>query len=191
VTYRCPSHKHICINKEINRDYLDSYVISLLEREVFNKRSLKSISKKVEDARNSCNVESKNPSVAQELEIINEALQNVADAVASGLISDALIAKLQELERQKTSAEQRLKETYIRTDDISIDTELILSEYHDAKESPHLPGYRDFISNFIDKITVGKYVVDISLKTGLDICPELNTSYIIRRQEIYEQRNAI
>ena len=34
VTYRCPSNRHLCANKEINRDYIDSYVISLLEKEI-------------------------------------------------------------------------------------------------------------------------------------------------------------
>jgi len=72
--------------------------------------------------------------------------------------------------------------------DISIDTGFILAEYAAVKDSPSLPEYKTFISNFIDKIEVGKYTVNVTLKTGLDIFPELNTTYNVRRQEIYEYR---
>lgn len=57
---------------------------------------------------------------------------------------------------------------------------------HEVKNSPMLPMYCSFISNFIDKIEVGKYTVDITLKTELNICSNPDTTYLVRRQEIYE-----
>ena len=115
-------------------------------------------------------------------------MQNVADAVASGLISEALITKLKELEERKQTLEKQANEAQSPMQTIQIDTSLILSEYAEACQSPSLPAYKDFVSQFIDRIEVGKYVVDITLKTGLDVCPELNTTNHIRRQEIYEKR---
>ena len=188
VTYRCPSNRHICANKEINRDYIDSFVINLLEREIFNKQSLKKIVERIEERNSVPNNQEDSSSLSIELEEINQALKNVADAIASGLISDALISKLKELELQKESIEQRLNNSQVNEDTVTIDTDLILSQYRELKESPLLPSYRDFIANFIDKISVGKYRVEITLKTGLDIYPALDTSYTVRRQEIYERR---
>lgn len=112
----------------------------------------------------------------------------MADAVASGLISEALIAKLKELEERKQTLEKQANEVPSPMQTIQIDTSLILSEYAEVCQSPNLPAYKDFVSQFIDHIEVGKYVVDITLKTGLDICSDLNTTYNIRRQEIYEKR---
>ena len=71
---------------------------------------------------------------------------------------------------------------------VNIDTNMILSEYNEVSKSPNLPNYRAYITNFIDRIEVGKYMVDITLKTGLDIYPELNNTYHVRRQEIYEYK---
>lgn len=50
VTYRCPTHRHACSNKEINRDYLEGYVTDLLEKNIFNTSALKSISRKIEQS---------------------------------------------------------------------------------------------------------------------------------------------
>lgn len=41
VTYRCPSKRPACTNKEINRDYLEAAVVGLLEEELLNTSSLK------------------------------------------------------------------------------------------------------------------------------------------------------
>lgn len=186
VTYRCPNPRHICSNKEINSRYLESYTEKLLDKEIFNKSALNKISKKIKS------YESENPNITrkqslnEELEEISKALQNVADAVASGLISDALVEKLKELEEKKKKAENELLMLRSETSTVNIDTSMILSEYNEVSKSPNLPNYRAYITNFIDRIEVGKYMVDVTLKTGLDVYPELNNTYHIRRQEIYE-----
>lgn len=69
-----------------------------------------------------------------------------------------------------------------------VDVQLILSEYGKVKDSPSSPAYKDFIRSFISKIEIGRYYVTITLKTGLDILPTLDTTYTVRRQEIYEQQ---
>lgn len=75
----------------------------------------------------------------------------------------------------------------IQNADTEVDINLILSEYQSLKKSTSNPDYRDFIKSFIDRIDVGKYRVNITLKTGMDIFPELDTEYEVRRQEIYER----
>ena len=126
--------------------------------------------------------------IQQELEETNIALQNVADAIASGLISDMLVTKLNELEAQKGMLERKLLDSACDNKDVSIDTNLILTEYAELKDSPSLPEYKTFVASFVDKIEVGKYMVSITLKTGLDIFPELNTTYDVRREEIYRYK---
>ena len=190
VTYRCPTHKYACTNKEINRDYLERYVKSLLEKEIFNVSALKRLSKRIESKSATSTPKQQGLQMEQELKDVNTALQNVADAVASGLISDALVDKLNKLEERKQNLETQLQSAQSSTE-VSftpIDINLILSEYTSICQSPALPSYKEFISSFINRIEVGKYIVDITLKTGLDVCPMLDTTYPIRRQEVYEYR---
>lgn len=46
VTYRCPSQKYVCRNKEINKEYLERYVVQLLENEIFSPSALQNLAKK-------------------------------------------------------------------------------------------------------------------------------------------------
>lgn len=74
---------------------------------------------------------------------------------------------------------------------IDYSPELILQEYAQAKKATSSPEYKQLIQEFIDKIVVGKYCVEITLKTGMDIFPSLDTSVQIKRQEIYEKKGEV
>ena len=47
VTYRCQTKRYSCSNKEINRKFLDEYVIALLECEIFNPKPLRQICRNI------------------------------------------------------------------------------------------------------------------------------------------------
>ena len=188
VTYRCPSKKYACNNKEINRGYLESHVVALLEKHLLNSSSLYSIKQRIEKMASSGTNDTFLEETEKKLSDVKTALKNVADAVAAGLLSEALIERLKSLEQEKADIEAVLSESQPTSDDVTVDTKFILSQYAEVKDSPSSPAYKEFICSLIDKITVGKYTVSITLKTGLDIFPCLDTTFNIRRQEIYDQR---
>ena len=178
ITYRCPNKRRYCSNKEINRDYLESYVISLLETEIFSASAMKRIGKRVESNRKNHaeNLKATRQRLEEELSQTETVITNVANAIASGIISQALTKKLKELEEIKTQLLSTLSKSETEEQSIpEIDSQLILSKYKGLKSSPSFPEYKEFLQNFIDKIIIGKYAVDITLKTGLDIFPKLYT----------------
>lgn len=187
VTYRCPSKRYACTNKEINKGYLEEYVICLLESHILNASSLRIIKHKIEKTANRGVDADFVEQTKSKLSEVQTALKNVADAVAQGLLSEALIERLKSLEQEKAELEATLTQSQVVSDEVTIDTKLILSQYAGVKESPSSPAYKDFLCGFIDKIVVGKYTVDITLKTGLDIFPKLDTTFHVRRQDIYER----
>lgn len=187
-TYRCPSKRHSCSNKEINREYLECYVTKLLEEHIFNAPALHSITKKISKhtATLSRHVAENAESIQKKLADLDLAIHNVADAIASGLLSDALISRLTELEKEKTALEASLHVATPATE-VIIDPRTILAEYHSIRQAPTAPAYKGFITGFIDRIVVGQYSVTITIKTGLDVCPTLDTTVTARRQELYTQ----
>lgn len=186
VTYRCPTQKYACSNKEINRDYIEGYVVDLIEKEILNRRALTKLKSEIEQF---ADISTYSDKMDKELENVEEALKNVAEAIAEGLISEALINKLNSLEKQKAEIEVR-KRAITNSDSVAdIDVNLLLSDYNKVKRTPSHPAYKDFIKGFVDRIDVGKYNVKITLKTGLDIFPQLNKIYNVRRQELYEMGN--
>ena len=159
----------------------------LLEKHIFNSYALKKLIHNIESHIE--NVDTRDDSyLNDELDKVNEALKNVADAVANGLISDVLIDRLRELEQKKAVLEAQKTDFKSDTDYTKIDASLILSDYNNIRNTPALPEYKEFIKSYIDKIEVGKYSVDVTLKTGLDICKELNDTFAVRRQTIYERK---
>ena len=195
VTYRCPSKRYACSNKEIYQEYLETYLIHLLENRIFNRASLKQISDRIkgkeEEGREK--QEDRTDLIAEKLRKIDEAIQNITDAVIQGLYSPALGERLSALEQEKVSLEaEKTKMSSMEQEKIpQIDPELILQEYAQAKKATSSPEYKQMIQEFIDKIVVGKYCVEITLKTGMDIFPSLDTSVQIKRQEIYEKKGEV
>ena len=189
ITYRCPSKRRLCNNKEINRDYLERCIIALLEERIFNRKALTGIAKKIRDSPPD-DRETAKAKALEDLERINGELRNVADAIAAGLISEVLIACLQSLEQEKASAEALLTElSEVRTP-MPVDADLIFSEYQRLRETPSSPEYREFIRSFIRRIDVGRNTVNVTLKTGLDVCPALDPTVLLKREFIYRQRKA-
>lgn len=198
VTYKCPSKKHSCSNKEINRNYLEQYVIELLEGHIFNVASMKQIARKIDQERsNGTDIrEEQAKAINEKLAETENAIANITAAVAIGMKFESLLGKLAELEEEKA----RLEASLIRLSsqgnvedeakEILIDPKHIPTEYMKVKDEPYTLAYKEFIQSFIDRITVGKYRVDIILKTGLDIFPHLDTTFTVRRQEIYETQKA-
>ena len=133
VTYRCPSKRYACSNKEINQEYLETYLIHLLENRILNRASLKQISDRIkgkeEEGRGK--QEDRTDLIAEKLCKINEAIQNITDAVIQGLYSPTLGERLSALEQEKVSLEaEKAKVTSMEQEKIpQIDPELILNEY--------------------------------------------------------------
>lgn len=187
VTYRCPSKKYVCSNREINRRYLEEYVVKLLEDELLNLKALKQICKSIDKLRKSDNVADNIDSIRKDLDSTNKALQNIADAIAAGLISESLTTKLNELEIKKISLERKLQEFNEVKVFSEIDPSVILSDFADVRKNTDTPEYKSFICSFIDRIEVGRYMVNVRLKTGLDIYKDLDRTFSIRREEIYRR----
>ena len=195
VTYRCPSHSTVCSNKEINCSYLQTYVVNLMEREIFNHAAMKRIIKQIEKHQNFGLQEQqqKKRLLERELKKVSQSLTSITDAIASGIMSTTLISKLNELEKQKASIEKELQLTSINAGSLpgSIDPNLIPDEYARLRRNPHSAAYRAFLQMFLDRITVGRYEISITLNLGLNVCSDLNTTFTVRRQEIYEAQKTV
>lgn len=190
VTYRCPTNRKFCSNKEISRDYLERYTIYLLETHIFNSKALGRIKKNILKYSSTAETLLEQDYSAIDVEIARNAeeLKNIADAVAAGLLSSALVERLNQLEEEKQElADRRSRLASLSQNSATeIDTGLILSEYAALRKTPSNPEYKTFIRSFIDRIEAGRYTLVFILKTGLDIYPNLDTSITVRRQEIYE-----
>lgn len=188
--YRCPSKKYACSNKEINREYLESYVVMLLEEYIFNRDAMKELIQRINNKSEGQAQESsgRESGLEEKLEEIEGGIQNIADAIAAGLISEALVQRLSELEQEKADLERKLYSETSPAEHPVIDPHLILDDYRQVRDTPASPRYKTFLQGFLGEIVVGRYSLTITLKTGLELFPDLDTAIPVRRQEIYERK---
>lgn len=104
--YKCPGHKR----KNINRDYLEGYITDQV-REVFSDPvELDNIASKMFDLQqkeNSSEAEIK--TLTASLAKIQASIDNVVNAIATGVSSQALLDKLEDLESQKAGVQAELE----------------------------------------------------------------------------------
>lgn len=193
-TYRCILPKHSCGNREINRDYLDAYVIQLLEQMIFRPTAMRALMKKIQKAQPQSQQlqQQRTQELQAKLSEVELALERVTDAVAKGLLSDALVKRLDELEQQKADITSELTVLQLPTSAaaIEIDPTVIPAQYKELKQAPASPAYKAMLYRFVDRIEVGQYTVSITIKTGLGVYDFLDTTLTVRRQEIYEKGKA-
>lgn len=192
VTYRCPSKRYNCSNKEINQGYLERYVVALLEAHIFNPAAMRELAKKFEAVSDNFSdaIAEEREKLQVSLDGLDVAIANITDVIMSGIVSAALTDKLAELERQKARIETEMQKAEQRGNPdgkIMVDPLLIPQEYSKLKDAPGSPAYKGFIQSFVDRIEVGRYRLTITIKTGLDVCPALDTVLTVRRQEVYER----
>lgn len=195
ITYRCPSKRYNCSNKEINQRYLEQYVITKLEEYIFNPAAMREIAKKIEaltNTRSEATDEERNK-LQSSLAELNEAIGNITNVIMGGIVSVALTDKLAELEQEKARTEteiQRLERRETEDRKVTVDPLLIPQEYARLKDSPGSPAYKEFVQDFIERIEVGRYGLTITIRTGLDVCSSLDTVLTVRRQEVYEKSSS-
>ena len=101
-------------------------------------------------------------------------------------MSETLLDRLQALEDERHELRRQLFRTESERNP-RMDMDQILGDYSRLQSTPEHPEYRKLICSLIDRISVGRYVVEIRLKTGLGENPQLDQTVSVRRQAIYQE----
>ncbi|MGN0676686.1 MAG: recombinase family protein, partial [Ruminococcus sp.] len=184
-TYRCNTLRINCNNKEVNKDYLDEYIIKLIANKILNAKALKSAVNKLNKYINQYNAEYEDNSLAlkNELSEVCESLENITKAIEKGIINDSIITRASELEERKTQLEIQLSEMHQYDEMRYEDFEYLLKEYKNLEAGTE--EYRTFLQQFVNKIMVYPYELKIELNMGLGITDDLTEIITIRRGELY------
>ena len=171
ISYRCGcrKQKRDCKNKEIKRDYLEEFILNELEKHVLNDSAIpvlaKEINKKLKLKTNNNEEQLKN--IEDKLEKTNKEIQNILNAIMSGIVNNMLKDKLDELEQIKTNLEIRLVELKMENSNseaINITEEQIkdmFSKFREYVLTRNLPECKKFISQYIKEVIIYKDYVEV------------------------------
>ena len=184
-TYRCNTHRSECRNKEINKDYLDVYIVELLKEKMFNSKALHKIINKLNSYIKNYNsdYDKHYDSVKAEYDEICESLANITSAIEKGIITESIVNRAEKLEEQKNQLQKQLSEMHQFIPLEYSDFAYLIDEFNGLKRNTE--EFRTFVQRYVNKVTVFPYHLEIELNTGLGMADELNEVVTIRRGELY------
>ena len=186
ATYRCPTHRIECKNKELNKDYLDCHISVVIGEKLLNPNNLKkavsNINRYVKQYNKDYNTNYEN--ILKQYNEILENLNNITNAIEKGILTDSLIQRAEKLENEKLQLETRLKEMQLLTPIEYKDVEYLYREWKGMERNTE--EYRTFIQQFVKEIKVYPYNFSIVLDIGFGVTSELTETIVMRRGELYK-----
>ncbi len=190
VTYRCLTHKDICISKEYNRFFLEDFVFYQIKEHFGYKSKVTSMYNKVSRYLNKSrkSLQSELQALTSKLITVNESIANITKAIEKGIYNEDIHNRLEELKVDKATIETEIsKKSQFQevkyTDDDILQT---LTECKELIRQPTNPENRWFLKKVISKIVLYRDEVLIVLKTGLSVNDEFDTEIRATRKEIYD-----
>ena len=122
ISYRCGcrKQKRDCKNKEIKRDYLEEFVLTELEKHVLNDEAIPVLSKALNERLKTKSNDNHEmlTNLRNKLEKVNKEIENILNAIMSGIVNNVLKNKLDELEKVKLNLELKINELSVESDDV-------------------------------------------------------------------------
>ena len=159
--------------------------MELLRQEIFNEKKLKkrinAVNAYVE--RYNLQYESLFSEVNSQLEEVNQSLANITTAVEKGIITQTLIDRVEELEKQRSDLQTRLYNLHLLETLKYKDFSHLISDFQNMQRGTE--EFRTFVQSYIDKIVTFPYHIEIYLNVGFGVTNELKETITIRRGELY------
>ena len=184
ATYRCNTHRAMCNNKELNKDYLDAYIAVLIGERLKPKNLRKAVSKVNQQVQKfNSSYDKYHTDVLQQYNEVQDSLANITKAIEKGIFTDDLLQRAEQLENEKAKLETRLHELKLLEPLQYEDVAYLHTQWKELKRNTE--EFRTFIQQFVKAIHVRPYDFDIVLDMGFGVV-ELTEPIPMRRGELYE-----
>ncbi|MEE5993912.1 MAG: hypothetical protein V3G42_11820 [Oscillospiraceae bacterium] len=160
--------------------------MELLRTEIFNSKK----SKKKIDAVNAyverynAQYETLFAEVNHQLEEVNQSLANITTAVEKGIITQTLVDRVEELEKQRSELQSKLYNMHLLESLKYSDFSHLITDFQNMQRGTE--EFRTFVKNYIDKVVTFPYHIEIYLDVGFGVTNELTKKIKIRRGELYD-----
>ena len=194
VSYRC-GYKHklngeSCDNSEIRKEYLESFVLSEIERYMTsNSRSLAATVTK-HDRNLGRKLESKSEEIEKELEDLEVSISNIVDAIMGGFVQEEFKVRLAKLKKQKQLLilEKDKQERGMTKPKLSKEIiEARLEQLKTYVTTRNIPECKKIIKYFVNEVRVGREDIELELNLLSFVQRDGNLKEVIKikRKDLY------
>ena len=171
ISYRCGcrKQKRDCKNREIKRDYLETFILQELEKNILNDDAIPVLSKALNEKLKESNDNNAEllKSLENKLEKVNKEINNVLNAIMNGIVNSMLKEKLDELEQVKLNLDLKMSE--LKRENKEIDTvgvtedqiRAMFSQFRKFVMERNIPECKKFIGDYIKEVIIYKDYIDV------------------------------
>lgn len=171
ISYRCGcrKQKRDCKNREIKRDYLETFILQELEKNILNDDAIPVLSKALNEKLKESNDNNAEllKSLENKLEKVNKEINNILNAIMNGIVNSMLKEKLDELEQVKINLDLKMSE--LKRENKEIDTvgvtedqiRAMFSQFRKFVMERNIPECKKFIGDYIKEVIIYKDYIDI------------------------------
>ena len=171
ISYRCGcrKQKRDCKNREIKRDYLETFILQELEKNILNDDAIPVLSKALNEKLKESNDNNAEllKSLENKLEKVNKEINNILNAIMNGIVNSMLKEKLDELEQVKINLDLKMSE--LKRENKEIDTvgvtedqiRAMFSQFRKFVIQRNIPECKKFIGDYIKEVIIYKDYIDV------------------------------
>ncbi len=169
-SYRCSHYRNeSCKNKEIKQESIEEYVLSQLEKTLFNEKNIPDIIESIEEYFCKREIENeKNITKAEKtIKEYEQRKNNIATAIASGVNADIFIEELQHIEEEIQRLNAEIDIGYADYEMPEITESMLkgaVKRYYSIVSDRNIPECKKIIGNFVDKVVVYGEKVEVFFK---------------------------
>ena len=171
IVYECANRKRRiceCKKKDVNRDRIESIVISVLEQEILSEESISMFIDRIYEYASSLKGDIPKDIKSYELELqgINRQIDNIVNAIASGMFHQSMRTKMDDLENSKEIITKRINEAQRQLNTISVPDKDIMYKYFSQYmnlTNKSLEQKRAAVETFVKKVIVYDDHTDIHI----------------------------
>jgi len=163
VTYRCANRDRTkqCDNKELRREYIENYVLTELEKNIFSEKAIPFLVKKLNNYQETvCSDQAKELAYLKDtLTELNGQIKNIVEAITNGFAHSSLVEKLTNLEQQKATTEIAMMEIGMKQTKNAVTEDMVrdlFAMFRQFVAEKNILEVRKFIGNYIEKVIVYK-----------------------------------
>ena len=199
ITYRCNTRSRkgskSCVNKEINRDKLEKYVLNLLADILFDKRRIPEVIKEYNKSasENRDNGKAERKTTQKLISRTEKEIENLVSVIASSG-SAALTSGLEKKENELSQLKWQLDKLNRQSAELHIDNNQLIRAFNYSREllqSGKLPKLKQLINLYVERIDIYPDMVNVTLNIMGGMLAQSDDKKLPNSNEIHSDGLAI
>lgn len=175
ISYRCGNRdrKNACLNKELRKEYIEQFVLSELEKKLFNDEAIPYLVKRLNEHQESTktNKQKEIRELEKRIRSVEKETDNIVSAISQGFVQEIFKEKLVSLEKEKAEIKIAMSELNPAEEVPYLDEDSIrqlLSMFRQYVLERNIPECKRFIDSYVGKVVVFREYVEVYLKFAVD-----------------------